>query len=73
MLHSSEMLGHSTSAFTTGVYTKVAEELADAAASDIAALRSWVLLSVPDKGRDQRFVALASRGAQIRSYETPPR
>jgi hypothetical protein len=36
------MLGHSTSAFTTDVYTKVAEELGDAAASAIAALRSCV-------------------------------
>jgi integrase len=33
----SEMLGHSTSAFTADVYTEVAEELADAAASAIAA------------------------------------
>jgi len=33
----SEILGHSTSAFTADVYTEVAEELADAAAAAIAA------------------------------------
>jgi ApbE superfamily uncharacterized protein (UPF0280 family) len=33
----SEMLGHSTSMFTADVYTEVAEELADAVASAIAA------------------------------------
>ena len=33
----SEILGHATSAFTADVYTEVAEELADAAASAIAA------------------------------------
>ncbi len=33
----SEVLGHSTVSFTMDVYTEVAEELADAAASAIAA------------------------------------
>ncbi len=33
----SEILGHSTVAFTMDVYTSVAEELADSAASAIAA------------------------------------
>jgi len=41
----SDILGHATSAFTADVYTEVAEELADAAATAIAALiprqRSW--------------------------------
>jgi integrase len=32
----SEMLGHGTSAFTADLYTEVAEELTDAAASAIA-------------------------------------
>jgi hypothetical protein len=33
----SDILGHATAAFTADVYTEVAEELADAAASAIAA------------------------------------
>ena len=33
----SEILGHSTSAFTVDVYTEVAEELAESAAAAIAA------------------------------------
>jgi integrase len=33
----SEILGHATSAFTADVYTSVAEELAESAASAIAA------------------------------------
>jgi site-specific recombinase XerD len=33
----SEMLGHATAAFTVGVYTEVAEELADADAAALAA------------------------------------
>jgi integrase len=40
----SEVLGHSTVAFTMDVYTSVAEELAESAASAIAAY-------VPRKGR----------------------
>ncbi len=40
----SEILGHSTSAFTADVYTEVAEELAEAAADAIAAF-------IPRRGR----------------------
>ena len=36
----SEVLGHSTVSFTMDVYAEVAEELADAAASAIAAYRA---------------------------------
>jgi hypothetical protein len=57
----SEMLGHSTSAFTADVYTEVAEELADAAASAIAAYvprRGKIVpdgaISVPSGGPDDQ-------------------
>jgi integrase len=57
----SEMLGHGTSAFTADVYTEVAEELADAAASAIAAYvprRGAIVtdgaISVPSGGRDDQ-------------------
>jgi integrase len=57
----SEILGHSTSAFTADVYTEVAEELADSAASAIAAFVPRRSLSAPggtiigpSGGRDDR-------------------
>ncbi len=57
----SEMLGHSTSAFTADVYTEVAEELAEAAASAIAAYvprRGKIVpdgaISVPSGGPDDQ-------------------
>jgi len=47
----SEILGHATSAFTADVYTEVAEELADAAASAIAA---YVPRTARPAGEDER-------------------
>ena len=46
----SEVLGHSTVAFTMDVYTEVAEELAEAAALAIAAFIPRRAKSVPDGG-----------------------
>jgi integrase len=48
----SEVLGHSTVSFTMDVYTEVAEELADAAASAIAAYIPWRATNVPAGGPD---------------------
>jgi integrase len=46
----SEILGHSTVAFTADVYTEVADELADAAASSIAAFVPRRASRVPAEG-----------------------
>jgi integrase len=46
----SEVLGHSTVAFTMDVYTEVAGELADAAASAIAAFIPRRAKTVPNGG-----------------------
>ncbi len=46
----SEMLGHATSAFTADVYTEVAEELAESAASAIAAFIPRRATTVPNGG-----------------------
>jgi integrase len=48
----SEVLGHSTVAFTMDVYTEVAGELADAAASAIAAYIPRRASNVPGGGPD---------------------
>jgi integrase len=50
----SEMLGHATSAFTADVYTEVAEELAEAAASAIAAFIPRRATNVPSGGINDR-------------------
>ena len=50
----SEMLGHATSAFTADVYTEVAEELAEAAASKISAFVRRGTINGPSGGRDDR-------------------
>jgi len=50
----SEVLGHSTVAFTMDVYTEVAEELADAAAAAIAAFIPRRAKTVPNTGADDR-------------------
>jgi integrase len=50
----SETLGHSTVSFTMDVYASVAEELAEAAASAIAAYIPRRARSVPDGGSDGR-------------------
>jgi integrase len=48
----SEILGHSTSAFTVDVYTEVAEELAESAAAAIAAFAPCRASNVPAGGED---------------------
>jgi site-specific recombinase XerD len=48
----SEILGHSTSAFTVDVYTEVAEELAESAAAAIAAFVPRRASNVPAGGED---------------------
>jgi integrase len=50
----SEVLGHSTVAFTMDIYTEVAEELADAAAAAIAAFIPRRAKTVPNRGADDR-------------------
>jgi hypothetical protein len=50
----SETLGHSTVSFTMDVYTEVAEELAEAAASAIAAFIPRRAKTVPSGGLNER-------------------
>ena len=50
----SEMLGHATSAFTADVYTEVAEELAEAAATAIGAYSPRRAKNVPNGAANDR-------------------
>ena len=60
----SEILGHSTAAFTMDVYAVVAEELAEAAAAAIAAYMPRRASNVP--ARRQRAAVTRTRRNQLR-------